>query len=382
VAHAVRGEYRRIGEAEDASAALCDSFHEHAGRACHLDRAQGSNATEGEWRDRDDVCPTMLIQGVLPSRGPQHAQLSRAGLEGLSRNRFQKAGESNGERPGQDLPLSMGKKQFGENTSYRHGRGRILGISPLALSRSAPSCSVEMTDSGRVPTFANIEIWDLSPRFDEEGNISFLLQAGWRCKLSGENRRRPPRLLVGVSPTLCRCIAHTWKTYTGKTPSPRATSQSGSAAPVATQRASLSKRWRKARLDMQWGPRTSRRARLLLGLALFAVVAAVPPAHAGDKDKEDYDAYKLRFDLFWFYSKPTGSFTSKGNTGTLDLEKDIGFNSYSTFDPFLCDRERAGHVLLRLRQLCIFARHAGVEADEKPGGSRRLPAGIAIQHQH
>jgi hypothetical protein len=83
---------------------------------------------------------------------------------------------------------------------------------------------------------------------------------------------------------------------------------------------------------MQWGPRTSRRARLLLGLALFAVVAAVPRAHAGDKDKEDYDAYKLRFDLFWFYSKPTGSFTSKGNTGILDLEKDIGFNSYSTFD--------------------------------------------------
>jgi hypothetical protein len=83
---------------------------------------------------------------------------------------------------------------------------------------------------------------------------------------------------------------------------------------------------------MKWEPRTSWRARVVLGLTLFALVGAVLPAHASDKDKEDYDAYKLRFDLFWFYSKPTGSFTSKGNTGLLDLEKDIGFNSYSTFD--------------------------------------------------
>jgi hypothetical protein len=35
--------------------------------------------------------------------------------------------------------------QVGENTPYRHGCGHILGISPLALSRRAPSCSVEMT---------------------------------------------------------------------------------------------------------------------------------------------------------------------------------------------------------------------------------------------
>jgi hypothetical protein len=33
-----------------------------------------------------------------------------------------------------------------ENTSYRHGRGRILGISPLPFGRFAPSESVEMTD--------------------------------------------------------------------------------------------------------------------------------------------------------------------------------------------------------------------------------------------
>jgi hypothetical protein len=37
-------------------------------------------------------------------------------------------------------------EQLGENTSYRHGRGRILGISPLPFGRFTPSESVEMTD--------------------------------------------------------------------------------------------------------------------------------------------------------------------------------------------------------------------------------------------
>lgn len=71
----------------------------------------------------------------------------------------------------------------------------------------------------------------------------------------------------------------------------------------------------------------------MLGLALFALVAAVPQARAGDKDKdkEDWDAYKLRFDLFWFYSQPSGSFTSAGGIGSFDLQKDVSFNSYSTF---------------------------------------------------
>jgi hypothetical protein len=84
--------------------------------------------------------------------------------------------------------------------------------------------------------------------------------------------------------------------------------------------------------DMQWEQRISWRAWMMVTLALF-LLAAAPQARASDKDKdkEDWDAYKLRFDLGWFYSEPSGSFTSKGNTGLLDLSKDIGFNSYSTF---------------------------------------------------
>jgi hypothetical protein len=83
---------------------------------------------------------------------------------------------------------------------------------------------------------------------------------------------------------------------------------------------------------MKWELRISRRAGLMLSLVLFAL-AAFPLAQASDKDKnqDDWDAYKLRFDLFWFYSQPTGHFTSAGNAGSFDLNKDFGFNSYSTF---------------------------------------------------
>jgi hypothetical protein len=66
-------------------------------------------------------------------------------------------------------------------------------------------------------------------------------------------------------------------------------------------------------------------------VALAILIFWGPRAQAGAKEQEDYDAYKLRFDLFWFYSLPSGSFTSRGNTGFLDLQSDIDFNSYSTF---------------------------------------------------
>jgi hypothetical protein len=87
----------------------------------------------------------------------------------------------------------------------------------------------------------------------------------------------------------------------------------------------------KGGFEMQWRKEVVRFLRMIIALALLVLFAA--PAYAGDKDKdkEDWDAYKLRFDLFWFYSEPSGSFTSKGNTGFFDLQADIGFNSYSTF---------------------------------------------------
>lgn len=66
-------------------------------------------------------------------------------------------------------------------------------------------------------------------------------------------------------------------------------------------------------------------------LALFVLLTAAPAAHAAGGEEKEYDSYKLRFDLFWFYSLPSGQFTSKAFSGFVDLQKDIGFNSYSTF---------------------------------------------------
>ncbi|HEY6307897.1 MAG TPA: hypothetical protein VI488_15710 [Candidatus Angelobacter sp.] len=84
---------------------------------------------------------------------------------------------------------------------------------------------------------------------------------------------------------------------------------------------------------MQWQKKVLGWTRMMSALTLLVLFAA--PAYASDKDKdkdkEDWDAYKLRFDAFWFYSQPSGTFTSKGNTGFFDLQADIGFNSYSTF---------------------------------------------------
>jgi hypothetical protein len=78
------------------------------------------------------------------------------------------------------------------------------------------------------------------------------------------------------------------------------------------------------------GRRYSRYLRLTCCLALLALMMAGPAARAGSGEHDEYDSYKVRFDGFWFYSKPTGHFTSQGNTGLLDLSQDIGFKSYSS----------------------------------------------------
>src|SRR5215472_5281571 len=93
---------------------------------CHLDRPRGSEATECEWRDPEDAYMATPIQGVRPRDCPRK-RISRIRQKDSTR-------------------------QLGENTSYRHGRGRILGISPLPFGplrqAQGPSESVEMTDIG------------------------------------------------------------------------------------------------------------------------------------------------------------------------------------------------------------------------------------------
>jgi hypothetical protein len=46
---------------------------------------------------------------------------------------------------------------------------------------------------------------------------------------------------------------------------------------------------------------------------------------------DDWDSYKVKITGDWFYSKPSGTFQSANGTGTIDLTKDFGFSSYSTF---------------------------------------------------
>lgn len=64
-------------------------------------------------------------------------------------------------------------------------------------------------------------------------------------------------------------------------------------------------------------------------LALFPLLAIASFVHAAEK--EDFDVYKLRIDAGWFYSNPSGSFHGTNDSGSVDLTKDLGFNSYPTF---------------------------------------------------
>jgi hypothetical protein len=66
---------------------------------------------------------------------------------------------------------------------------------------------------------------------------------------------------------------------------------------------------------------------LLLILPLLA--NAVLPLHA--QTDSDFDDYKVRIDGFWFYSNPSGTFQDATTGDTINLHKDFGFNSYSTF---------------------------------------------------
>jgi hypothetical protein len=67
------------------------------------------------------------------------------------------------------------------------------------------------------------------------------------------------------------------------------------------------------------------------GMVLFAGVTAT--AFSQVADKEDFDNYHLRIDTAWYYSDPTGTIHGSATTdnGTIDLNKDLGFSSYSTF---------------------------------------------------
>jgi hypothetical protein len=68
----------------------------------------------------------------------------------------------------------------------------------------------------------------------------------------------------------------------------------------------------------------------LLAFVTFITLLALPVA-ARAQASEEFDNYKVRLDTFWFYSYPTGTILGEGDTVPVDFQRDLGFNSYSTF---------------------------------------------------
>ena len=67
----------------------------------------------------------------------------------------------------------------------------------------------------------------------------------------------------------------------------------------------------------------------LSGILLFASLSTVAVSQVSEK--EDFDTYHLRIGAGWFYSNPSGNIQGSNDTGSIDLNKDLGFNTYPTF---------------------------------------------------
>ena len=76
------------------------------------------------------------------------------------------------------------------------------------------------------------------------------------------------------------------------------------------------------------------RARFLAAVAALTLFAASPLLHAAD-NSEEFDNYKVRADLFWFYSNPTGTFQGTSSGDVININRDLHFDSYSTFSGIL-----------------------------------------------
>jgi len=67
----------------------------------------------------------------------------------------------------------------------------------------------------------------------------------------------------------------------------------------------------------------------LSAMVLFVSFSAVAVSQVSEK--EDFDTYKLRIGVGWFYVNTTGSIHGATDIGSVDLQKDLGFSSYPTF---------------------------------------------------
>ena len=63
---------------------------------------------------------------------------------------------------------------------------------------------------------------------------------------------------------------------------------------------------------------------------ILLLLVAMSGACLSAQEEGDFDAHSFRFDGFWFYSQPSGSFHGTGSQGRFDLQRDAEFNSYHT----------------------------------------------------
>jgi len=69
------------------------------------------------------------------------------------------------------------------------------------------------------------------------------------------------------------------------------------------------------------------------GLIAIASLLLLIPAALCAQQHDDFDEYILRIGTVWFYSNPSGYIhgTLSGDSAAVDFQKNLGFNSYSTF---------------------------------------------------
>jgi hypothetical protein len=67
----------------------------------------------------------------------------------------------------------------------------------------------------------------------------------------------------------------------------------------------------------------------LLSVVILAVLSGIASRLQAEDD--DFDSYKIKIIGYWFHSEPSGTLEGANAPGTIDITKDLGFHSYSTF---------------------------------------------------
>lgn len=72
-------------------------------------------------------------------------------------------------------------------------------------------------------------------------------------------------------------------------------------------------------------------AQTLWILTLLISCLLLVPFAARAQQSEEFDQYKIRLSGYWFYSNPSGTIQGASDTVPVDLQKNLGFSSYTTF---------------------------------------------------